>query len=197
MPRPNRWGTLAVEARHGVTDSTPLRGRRVVILVEHDYDHVDLDAARTALAVTGATVQVVGPIQGQVYRSRDGQQVTAEVAASTVRAADVDAVVIPGGYAADKIRLRHAMVDLVRDAVEAGKPVAAIDHGPAVLINAKALSGRMITCWPSIAVDAKNAGARYVDRPVVEDGCVITSRKSDDLPFFTEAIIRQLLARVL
>ena len=94
-------------------------------------------------------------------------------------------------------RLRHAMVDLVRDAVEAGKPVAAIDHGPSVLINAKALSGRMITGWPSIALDAKNAGARYVDRPVVEDGCVITSRKSDDLPFFTEAIIRQLLAKAL
>ena len=70
---------------------------------------------------------------------------------------DVDAVVIPGGYAADKIRLRHAMVDLVRDAVEAGKPVAAIDHGPSVLINAKALSGRMITCGP--AGDAENAGA--------------------------------------
>jgi protease I len=63
-----------------------------------------------------------------------------------------------------------------------------------VLINAKALSGRLVTCWPSIAVDAKNAGARYVDRPVVEDGNVITARKSDDLPFFTGAIIRQLTA---
>lgn len=178
-----------------MTDPTPLRGRRVVILVEHDYDHVDLDATRTALSVAGATVHIVGPSQGQSYRSRDGQLIAAEFAASAVRAADVDAVVIPGGYAADKIRLRHAMVDLVRDAVEAGKPVAAIDHGPSVLINAKALAGRMITCWPSIAVDAKNAGARYVDRPVVEDGCVITSRKSDDLPFFTEALIRQLLAR--
>jgi protease I len=168
----------------------------VVILVEQEYDHVDLDAVRTALSVAGATVHVVGPIQGQVYRSRDGQQIVAEFAASAVRAADVDGVVIPGGYAPDRIRLRHAMVDLIRDAVEAGKPVAAIDHGPSVLINAKALSGRMITCWPSIAVDAKNAGARYVDRPVVEDGNVITSRKSDDLPFFTEAIIRQLLARL-
>jgi len=167
----------------------------VVILVEHDYDHVDLEAARTALSVVGATVHVVGPIQGQIYKSRDGQAVAAEFAASALRVADVDAVVIPGGYAADRIRLRHAMVDLVRDAVEAGKPVAAIDHGPSVLVNAKALAGRMITCWPSIAVDAKNAGARYVDRPVVEDGCVITSRKSDDLPFFTEAIIRQLLVK--
>jgi len=175
-----------------VTDSMPLRGRRVVILVEHDYDHLDLETTRTALAGAGATVQVVGPIQGQTYRSREGQQVTSEVAASALRVADVDAVVIPGGYAADKIRLRHAMVDLVRDAVAAGKPVAAMDHGASVLINAKALAGRLITCWPSIAVDAKNAGARYVDRPVVEDGCVITSRKSDDLPFFTGALIRQL-----
>ena len=175
-----------------MSDALPLRGRRVVIFVEHDYDHLDLDTTRATLAGAGATVQIVGPIQGQTYRSRDGQQIAAEVAASALRINDVDAIVIPGGYAADKIRLRHAMVDLVRDAVAAGKPVAAMDHGASVLINAKALSGRLITCWPSIAVDAKNAGARYVDRPVVEDGCVITSRKSDDLPFFTGAIIRQL-----
>lgn len=164
----------------------------MVILVEQDYDHVDVETTRAALGRAGATVQVVGPIQGQTYRSRDGRSVVADHAASAIRAADIDGVMIPGGYAPDRIRLRHAMVDLVRDAVEAGKPVAAIDHGPSVLINAKALSGRVITCWPSIAVDAKNAGARYVDRPVVEDGCVITSRKSDDLPFFTGALIRQL-----
>ena len=175
-----------------MSDALPLRGRRVVIFVEHDYDHLDLDTTRAPLAGAGATVQIVGPIQGQTYRSRDGQQIAADVAASALRVNDIDAIVIPGGYAADKIRLRHAMVDLVRDAVAAGKPVAAMDHGASVLINAKALSGRLITCWPSIAVDAKNAGARYVDRPVVEDGCVITSRKSDDLPFFTGAIIRQL-----
>lgn len=177
-----------------MSDTTPLRGRRVVILVEQDYDHLDLDTTWAALAGAGATVQVVGPIQGRVYQSREGRQITAEIAASAIRVADIDAVVIPGGFAADRIRLRHAMVDLVRDAVAAGKPVAAIDHGPSVLINAKALSGRLITCWPSIAVDAKNAGARYVDRPVVEDGNVITARKSDDLPFFTGAIIRQLTA---
>ena len=130
-----------------------------MILVEQDYDHVDLDAARSALAAAGATVHLVGPIQGRTYQSRDGQSVVAEHAASAVRAADVDGVMIPGGFAADRIRLRHAMVDLVRDAVEAGKPVAAIDHGPSVFINARVLSGRQLTCWPSIAVDAKNAGA--------------------------------------
>jgi protease I len=178
-----------------VIGAAPLRGRRIVILVEQEYDHTDVDHARAVLGGAGATVHIVGPTQGQTYTSRDGRTVTADFAASAVRASDVDAVVIPGGYAADRIRLRHAMVDLVRDAVEAGKPVAAIDHGPSVLINARALQGRQVTCWPSIAVDAKNAGARYVDRPVVEDGNLITSRKSDDLPFFSDAIIRQLADR--
>jgi protease I len=178
-----------------VADSAPLRGQRVVILVEQDYDHVDVEAARVALGAAGATVHLVGPIQGRTYTSRDGQSVVAEHAASAVRVADIDGVMIPGGFAADRIRLRHAMVDLVRDAVESGKPVAAIDHGPSVFINARVLAGRQLTCWPSIAVDAKNAGARYVDRPVVEDGNLITSRKSDDLPFLTAALIRQLIAR--
>lgn len=178
-----------------MTETAPLRGQRVVILVEQDYDHVDVETTRAELGRAGATVQVVGPIQGQTYHSRDGRSVVADHAASAIRAADIDGVMIPGGYAPDRIRLRHAMVDLVRDAVEAGKPVAAIDHGPSVFINARVLAGRQLTCWPSIAVDAKNAGARYVDRPVVEDGNVITSRKSDDLPFFTAALIRQLTAR--
>jgi protease I len=170
----------------------PLRGQRVVILVEQDYDHVDLEAARSALAAAGATVHLIGPIQGRTYSSRDGQSVVVDHAASAVRAADVDGVMIPGGFAADRIRLRHAMVDLVRDAVEAGKPVAALDHGPSVFINARVLSGRQLTCWPSIAVDVKNAGARYVDRPVVEDGNLITSRKPDDVPMFSDAIIKAL-----
>ncbi len=93
------------------------------------------------------------------------------------------------------MRMRHAMVDLARDAMEAGKPVAAICHGPQVLISANALRGRTLTCWPSIAIDVKNAGGLYVDKPVVEDGNLITSRKPDDVPVFSEAIIRALVAR--
>ena len=99
---------------------------------------------------------------------------------------------IPGGHAPDKMRMRHAMVDLARDAMEAGKPVAAICHGPQLLISANALRGRTLTCWPSIAIDVKNAGGLYVDKPVVEDGNLITSRKPDDVPVFSEAIIRAL-----
>ena len=88
--------------------------------------------------------------------------------------------------------MRHAMVDLARDAMEAGKPVAAICHGPQLLISANALRGRTLTCWPSIAIDVKNAGGLYVDKPVVEDGNLITSRKPDDVPVFSDAIIRAL-----
>jgi protease I len=84
------------------------------------------------------------------------------------------------------------MVDLAGDALAAGTLVAAICHGPQVLISADALRGRTLTCWPSIAVDVKNAGGLYVDRPVVEDGNLITSRKPDDLPLFCDAIVRAL-----
>jgi protease I len=84
------------------------------------------------------------------------------------------------------------MVDLTRDMMTSGKPVAAICHGPQLLISAGALRGRTLTCWPSIAIDVKNAGGLYVDRPVVEDANLITSRKPDDVPMFAEAIVRAL-----
>ena len=117
------------------------------------------------------------------------------IAAGAAKVKDFDAVVIPGGHAAERMRMRHAMVDLTRDAYEAGKPVAAICHGPQLLISAGILRGRTLTCWPSIAIDVKNAGGLYVDKPVVEDGNLITSRKPDDVPVFSEAIIRALSKR--
>jgi protease I len=87
------------------------------------------------------------------------------------------------------------MVDFTREMMDAGKPVAAICHGPQVLISANALRGRTLTCWPSIAIDVKNAGGMYVDKPVVEDGNLITSRKPDDIPMFNDAIIRMVSTR--
>ena len=170
-------------------------GARVAILVEDLFEEAELTSPRDALCAAGSTVVLVGPMAGRIYTGKHGGIVTADVAAGSVRETDVDAVVIPGGFAPDKMRLRHAMVDLVRDCMAAGKPVAAICHGPSVLINANVLRGKTLTCWPSIAVDVKNAGGRYVDRPIVEDGYLITSRKVDDLPSFTNALIRQLDAR--
>ena len=114
------------------------------------------------------------------------------LAADAARMKDFDALVIPGGHAPDRMRMRHAMVDMARHAMEAGKLVAAICHGPQVLISAHAVRGRTLTCWPSIAVDVKNAGGLYVDKPVVEEGDLITSRKPDDVPAFSDAIIRAL-----
>ena len=138
----------------------PAAGARVAILVEDLFEEAELSSPRDALSAAGAKVVVVGPMAGRTYTGKHGGIVTADVAAGSVREADVDAIVIPGGYAPDKMRLRHAMVDLVRDCMAVGKPVAAICHGPSVLINANVLRGRTLTCWPSIAVDVKITSVR-------------------------------------
>ncbi len=176
-----------------MSNQTAVPGKRVAILVEDEFDDRELTGPLEALRSAGVTVTLVGPAAGAEYRGKRGQVVVkADVAAGAAKIADFDALVIPGGHAPDRMRMRHAMVDLVRDAMDSGKPVAAICHGPQVLISANALRGRTLTCWPSIAIDVKNAGGLYVDKPVVEDGNLITSRKPEDVPLFSEAIVRAL-----
>lgn len=176
-----------------MADLAPLEGKRVAILVEDEFEDRELTGPVDALRAAGADVTIVGPTRGASFRGKRGDAtVTSDMAAGDARMRDFDALVIPGGHAPDKMRLRHAMVDLARDAMDAGKPVAAICHGPQLLISANALRGRTLTCWPSIAIDVKNAGGLYVDKPVVEDGNLITSRKPDDVPMFNAAIIRAL-----
>jgi protease I len=176
-----------------MTESASLTGKRVAILVEDEFEDRELTGPVEALRATGADVTIVGPTKGASFRGKRGEAtVVSDLAAGDARMRDFDALVIPGGHAPDKMRLRHAMVDLARDAMEAGKPVAAICHGPQLLISANALRGRTLTCWPSIAIDVKNAGGLYVDKPVVEDGNLITSRKPDDVAVFSDAIIRAL-----
>jgi protease I len=164
----------------------------VAMLVEEGFEDAEVIDTRDLLQRRGISVVLVAPFAGREYRGKKGATVTSQSAASSLRARDFSAVVVPGGYAPDKMRMRHAMVDLVRDALATGKPVAAICHGPQVLISAGVLRGRTLTCWPSIAVDVTNAGGAYVDRPVVEDGNLITSRKPDDIPQFVAAILRAL-----
>jgi deglycase len=179
-----------------MSDAGPLSGKRIAMLVEQEFEDSELSGPRDGLAAAGATVVVVGPTAGTEYRGKRGHTVVkSDMAAGAARIQDFDAIVIPGGHAPDKMRMRHAMVDLTRDAMAAGKPVAAICHGPQLLISANAVRGRTLTCWPSIAIDVKNAGGLYVDKPVVEDGNLITSRKPDDVPVFTEAIVRAVAAR--
>jgi protease I len=177
-----------------MTQSAVLKGTRVALFVEDEFEDRELTGPLEALRDAGATVTIVGPTAGAEFRGKRGvATVKSDVAAGAAKITDFDAIVIPGGHAPDKMRMRHAMVDLAREAMEAGKPVAAICHGPQVLISANALRGRTLTCWPSIAIDVKNAGGLYVDKPVVEDGNLITSRKPDDVPVFSEAIIRMLV----
>jgi len=172
---------------------TQVVGKRVAMLVEDEFDDRELTGPLEALRAAGVTVTLVGPTAGATFHGKRGNALaTSDLAAGAAKIKDFDAVVIPGGHAPDKMRMRHAMVDLVRDAMEGGKPVAAICHGPQVLISANVLRGRTLTCWPSIAIDVKNAGGLYVDKPVVEDGNLITSRKPDDVPAFSDAIIRAL-----
>ena len=169
-----------------------LSGKRVALLVEDEFEDKELTGPLEGLRAAGVTVVLVGPTAGGTYTGKRGESVTADIGAGAAKIKDFDAVVIPGGHAPDRMRMRHAMVDLTRDAMDAGKPVAAICHGPQLLISANALKGRTLTCWPSIAIDVKNAGGMYVDKPVSVDGNLITSRKPDDVPFFTDAILRAL-----
>jgi protease I len=176
-----------------MADYALLSGKRVAILVEDEFEDRELAGPLETLRQAGATVTLVGPTAGAEYRGKRGEaKVVADLAAGAARIEDFDALVIPGGHAPEKMRMRHAMVDLARDAMHAGKPLAAICHGPQLLISADTLRGRTLTCWPSIAIDVKNAGGLYVDKPVVEDGNLITSRKPDDVPAFSEAIVRAL-----
>ena len=136
---------------------------------------------------------VVGSGTQPSYKGKRGKAtIKVDIDADKVRAKDFDAVIIPGGYAPDKMRLHQPMIDLVKKAHDLGKVVAAICHGPQLLISADIVRGRRVTSWPSVAIDLKNAGAKWIDEPVVRDMNLITSRKPSDLPVFNRAIIQAL-----
>ena len=170
----------------------PIKDKCIAILIEELFDDEEVIEPSDRLRKAGATVVFVGPAAPSDYTGLNGRVVSTDQSAGKIKLAEIDAIVIPGGFAPGKMRMRHAMVDLVRDAVEAGKPVAAICHGPQMLISANAVRDRKITCWPSIAIDIKNAGGLYMDRQVIEDHNIITSRKIDDVEAFSDAIIRAL-----
>ena len=167
-----------------------LAGKRIALLIEDGFAAREVFESRRLLEAEGATVVTVAPTTKAPYRDKTGTEtLTADMAMHAAKAENFDAVLVPGGHAPDRLRMRHALLDLVSDTLAAGKPVAAICHGPQVLISVNALRGRTVTCWPSIAIDVKNAGGLYVDRPAVRDGGIITARKGDDVPAFIEMLI--------
>ena len=170
-----------------------LDGKKIAILAEDDFEDSELTEPLEAMKNAGAKVVIVGSGSKETYRGKRGNAIVrADATADDVKAEDFDAIIIPGGYAPDKMRLHQAMVDLVRKAHDSGKVIAAVCHGQQLLISAEVVRGRRITSWYSIAVDLRNAGADWVDEPVVQDGNLITSRKPADLPQFNKAIIEAL-----
>ncbi len=170
-----------------------LEGKRVAVLIEEGFEDSELVEPLRALRDASARVVVVGSGSQASYRGKRGTAtVPVDTTAGEVRADDFDAVIVPGGHAPDRMRMYEPMIDLVTRAVEAGKVVGAICHGPQLLISADVVRGRRVTSWPSVAVDLRNAGAEWVDEAVVQDGNMITSRKPADLPKFNKAIIRAL-----
>jgi protease I len=171
-----------------------LTGKRIAILAEEDFEDSELTEPLRAMKDAGARVVIVGSGSKKSYRGkRRSAEVTVDTTADKVEAGEFDVIIVPGGYAPDKMRLHQSMVDLVRKAHEEGKIIAAVCHGPQLLISADIIKGRRVTSWPSVAIDLKNAGAVWVDEPVVKDGNIITSRKPADLPKFNKAIIEALL----
>lgn len=168
---------------------------RIAVLLEDGFDDDELEQILVLLEAAGVVPVLVAPVADRRYTGRAGRiTLTSEATASLPDTPDLAAVIIPGGYAPDRIRMRHAMLDLVRNAVGTGIPVAAIGHGAQVLISAGTIAGRTVTCWPSIAIDVKNAGGLYVDRPVAEDRLLITARKTDDVAAFIAAVLGAIRA---
>ncbi|MBN1376011.1 MAG: type 1 glutamine amidotransferase [Dehalococcoidia bacterium] len=171
-----------------------LEGKRVAILVEEGYEDSELVEPVRAMKDAGARIIFIGNDMNKTYKGKRGvTSIHPDTTADKIGIDEFDAIIIPGGHAPEKMRLYQAMIDLVKKAFETGKIIAAVCHGPQLLISADILKGRRVTSWPSIAVDLENAGANWIDAPVIRDGSIITSRKPADLPKFNKAIVEALL----
>ena len=172
-----------------------LQGKRACVLVEQQYQEMEVWYPVYRLREAGCKVTLVGPEAGQSYPSKLGYPAKSDKSAKDVSADDFDVLVIPGGFAPDFLRRDPAVLKLVSAMAEQGKVVAAICHGPWVLCSTQALKGKKATCFFAIKDDVINAGAKYQDAEVVRDGNLITSRKPDDLPAFVQAILQAVRER--
>jgi len=167
--------------------------RRVAFLVDQLFEDSEFRVPFDRLREAGYETVIVGREAGTQLKGKKGEeQITTERAISDLSAEELAGLVIPGGYSPDNLRSDEEMVRVTRELFHMGKPVAAVCHGGWMLAEAGIAAGRTVTSWPSIKTDLINAGARWVDREVVEDGNLITSRQPADLAAFTDAILRQL-----
>lgn len=175
----------------------PLDGRRIAVLATDGFEQSELTEPKRLLEEAGAKVDVIAPgdaAQIKGWNKADwGQSVPVDVPLDLADAGQYDALVLPGGVInPDKLRTLDKAIAFVQAVSKAGKPVAAICHGPWTLINAGLVKGKKITSWPSLKQDLSNAGANWEDSEVVTDGNLITSRKPDDIPAFSAAVVKAL-----
>jgi protease I len=175
-----------------------LEGKKVAILVADGFEQIELTEPKRALEEAGATTQIVSPsgeeVQGWNHDEK-ADKFPVDMALGRARSDDYDALLLPGGLKnPDQLRVLTRAVEFVDGFFAAGKPVAAICHGPWILIEGDVLKGRTITSWPSLKTDLENAGAHWVDREVVIDNGLVTSRKPEDLPAFNEKMLQEFAA---
>ena len=172
-----------------------LQGKRVAILATDGVEQVELTEPRKALDAAGARTTVVSPKTGSIKgwnHDRWGESITVDQSLDDAREDQFDALMLPGGVMnPDQLRMNERAVQFVRSFFEAGKPVAAICHAPWMLVEADVVAGRSVTSWPSLRTDLRNAGGEWVDREVVTDQGLVTSRKPDDIPAFNRKMIEE------
>jgi protease I len=170
-----------------------LKGKKIAILATDGFEQSELIEPRTFLDAAGAHTEVVSLHSGEIKgwnHTNWGQSVPVDKTIDEAKPEQYDALILPGGVMnPDKLRGEPKAVEFVRHFVSAGKTIGAICHGPWTLLETGALSGKTVTSWPTLKTDLKNAGAKWVDKEVVTDGQFITSRKPDDIPAFSRAII--------
>lgn len=175
-----------------------LAGKRILIMATDGFEESELFGPREMLLAEGAEVSLASPTMTPIQATimdDPGRTIRPDLRIDEVQTGDFAALVLPGGVRnPDTLRLHSPAIDLIRAFDAAGKPIGAICHGPWLLVEADVVRGRRAACWPSIATDLSNAGASVLDEAAVTDGHIVTSRKPDDVPAFTEALIA-LLAR--
>ena len=173
-----------------------LKGKTVAILTENGFEEVELMSPKQALEEAGATVHIISPQKEKVKGWNHDHwsiEVSVDKNMSDARAGDYDALMLPGGVLnPDKLRRNKEAVEFAKDFLETDKPVAAICHGPQLLIETGLLEGRDITSYPSVATDLKNAGANWHDREVIVDNGLVTSRSPKDLEVFNKKMIEEI-----
>ncbi len=172
-----------------------LANKRVAILVDNGFEQVEMTEPRNALEAAGALTQIVSPAKYKVKgwdSTKWGQEFPVDQPLDQADPSQYDALLLPGGVMnPDKLRINQKAVNFVKAFVQAGKPIAAICHGPWTLIEAGGVRGRKITSWPSLQTDLRNAGAQWVDQEVVVDNGLVSSRKPDDIPAFNKKMVEE------